>query len=83
MPQLIQSGEALKSAPGTVIVKFDQPFAYPPTVVIAPYYRGQNASVGSISTIDEITQEDFTVIGDNAAPNYFVNWVAVGEASGP
>ncbi len=80
MAQLIQSGEASKTAPSSLVIPFPKPFAHPPTVVISPYYRGQNAPVGSISTIDEITQEDFTVIGQNAAPNFFVAWVAVGEA---
>lgn len=79
MAQLIQSGEANKSAQGSLVIPFERPFATPPTVVISPYYRGQNNQVGSIETLDEITQEDFTVVSDNAAPNYFVTWVAVGE----
>ncbi len=80
MAQLIQSGKANKRSPGKLVISFDQPYPTPPTVVISPYLREQGVAVGHIETIDEITVGDFTVVSNNNAGNYFITWIAIGDA---
>ena len=79
MSQLIQSGESNKTNTGKHVIPFQRPYAVPPTVVISPYFRGEGRQVANVITIDEITQEDFTVVGESSGANYFVSWIAVGR----
>lgn len=76
---VIDSGSALKNRTGPLRIRFNRRFSRVPTVVVAPFWRGQNAQVAFIETITDVTTTGFTVVSDNAANNYFVNWIAVSQ----
>lgn len=73
---VIDSGSALKNQVGALRIEFNRRFPRVPTVVVSPFWRGQNAQVGFVETITSVTTTGFTVVSNNAAPNYFVNWIA-------
>ncbi len=81
MSQFIQTGSVNKEG-ASVTVNFPTPYAVPPTVLISPFYKDSSGGVGFIPTITEITQQNFTVTSSNAASNYFVNWLAIGQKLG-
>jgi hypothetical protein len=72
------SGIANKSAGGPLRVYFPQAFKSAPDVVISPWWNDQNAGVGAIDTVTNVTPTYFELTSHNAAQNYFVNWMAVG-----
>jgi hypothetical protein len=72
------SGIANKPASGLLRVYFPQAFKSAPDVVISPWWNDQNAGVGSIDTVTNVTPSYFELTSANAAHNYFVNWMAVG-----
>lgn len=74
---VIDSGSAQKNRTGSLRIRFNRRFSRVPTVVVSPFWRGQNAQVAFIETITDVTTSGFTVVSDNAANNYFVNWIAV------
>ena len=76
---VIDSGSALKNRTGALRIRFNRRFNRVPTVVVTPFWRGQNAQVAFIETITDVTTTGFTVVSDNAANNYFVNWIAVSQ----
>jgi len=77
LPFLIQSGKVLKKNPGMLSVNFPRPFSTAPNVVVSPFWENQDMEVGHDETIDSITTHGFTLASKNAAPNYYVNWIAV------
>lgn len=77
---LILAGQVNKPNPGPVQVNFFQPFERTPIVVLTSVFLMQTFPVTNIETLIEITPEGFTFTSPNAAPNYFVNWVAVSQA---
>lgn len=78
MSQLTQTGSINKEDASEPVI-FDHAYALPPVVLISPFYKGSATGVGYVPTITEITQQGFTVTGQNMAPNYYVNWLAVGQ----
>jgi len=76
---VIDSGSAQKNRTGALRVRFNRRFSRVPTVVVTPFWRGQNSQVAFIETITDVTTSGFTVVSDNAANNYFVNWIAVAQ----
>lgn len=76
---IIDSGVALKNRTGRLRVQFTKNFTRPPIVVISPFWRGQGSQIGYVETIDSVTRNNFTVVSNNAAENYFINWIAIQE----
>lgn len=77
--QLLQSGITNKTGGGKHRVYFSQAFKTPPTVALSPWWNDANSQVGSIETLVKVTTYYFEFISNNAATNYFVNWVAIGS----
>jgi hypothetical protein len=75
----IEAGRALKASAGRLTILFSTPFIEQPQVIVSPFWEGQNAEVGHDETISVIDNQSFTVVSGNAAPNYFVNYIAVGR----
>lgn len=71
----VQAGSALKNST-TITINFHTPFATVPIVVISPFWQGSAGGVGVSETITAISTAQFTVASGNAAPNYYVNWIA-------
>jgi hypothetical protein len=76
MPVLteIQTGTALKTIAGQIPVTFTRAFASPPTVVLTPVFSG---TVSAVDTVLNVTESGFYITSPNAAPDYYVNWIAV------
>lgn len=79
MTQLIQAGSKAKSGPGKLTIDFPKQFIKIPIVVVSSFWQNQGAQVTNIEIIDTVSHENFTIVSDNAASTYFVNWVAIGE----
>jgi hypothetical protein len=77
----IQHGKHLKTQ-ATATIPFPHPFHHIPTVVVAPHYQFQGDEVGHAETIDGISPVEFTVVSGNAAPNYYVQWIAISNEEG-
>lgn len=77
---IIDAGSALKNRTGELRIRFNRRFSRTPIVVVSPRWQGQNAQVSFVETISDVTTSGFTVVSDNAAGNYFVNWIAVQPA---
>jgi len=76
---VIDSGSALKNRTGPLRIRFNRRFSRVPTVVVAPFWQGQNTQVSFVETITDVTTSGFTVVSNNAANNYYVNWIAVSQ----
>lgn len=74
----LTSGIANKPGSGPLRVYFPQAFNSTPNVVISPWWNDQNAGVGAVDTITNVTPTYFELTSPNAAQNYFVNWMAAG-----
>jgi hypothetical protein len=72
----IQHGKHLKTE-STATIPFPHPFQHVPTVVVSSHWQNQGSEVGHTETIDTITPVEFTVVSGNAAPNYFIQWIAI------
>jgi hypothetical protein len=79
MAQAIERGIANKTSVGKLTIRFTTPFNNIPGVVVSPYWKGQGEQVGDSETIMAVTRRNFTVVSGNAANNYFVSWIAVGQ----
>lgn len=53
-----------------------------PVVLVSPYWVGAGSNVGNAETVDTISDDRFTLYSGNAASNYNVNWIALGERDG-
>lgn len=76
---VIDSGSALKNRTGALRIRFNRRFSRVPTVVVSPFWQGQNAQVAFVDTITDVTTTGFTVVSDNAANNFYINWIAVSQ----
>lgn len=76
----IASGTLNKQGP-VITIPFNTTFSATPIVVISPFYEG-GGEVGHTETITEIDTDRFQVTGGNAAPNYYINWIAVDQTNG-
>ncbi|MES2554930.1 MAG: H-type lectin domain-containing protein [Bacteroidota bacterium] len=76
--QTLQNGIVNKLGT-TQRVYFTKPFANPPIVMISPWWNDANQGVGLVETVTMVTNTYFEITSGNMAPNYFVNWVAVGN----
>ncbi len=74
---IVDAGTALKNRPGELRIRFSRNFPSPPVVVVSPFWRGQGSQVGYVETINSVSRNGFTVVSNNAANNYYVNWIAV------
>jgi hypothetical protein len=72
-----QTGSALKNVLGTMTINFPKSFSQIPTVCISPFYQGSGSAVGFVETISSVSLESFTVVSNNSAANYYVNWIAI------
>ncbi len=77
--QLIQSGSALKVSQGNLTINFPTSFSNIPIVVVSSYWINRSMSVSHIETIVSINNSGFVVSSDNAASDYYVNWIAIGN----
>lgn len=76
----IQHGKHLKNSGQTEIeITFPTPFTKVPNVVIASHWENEHDGVGNAETIDQISTRSFSVVSNNGAPNYFVQWIAVAD----
>lgn len=73
-----QTGLALKNQQGKVMVRFQVPFATTPTVVLTPYWKNRASAAAFPETLDSVSREGFTIASNNAAPDYYVSWMAYG-----
>jgi hypothetical protein len=78
MAQRIQSGSSLKNS-ASVDIYFPVRYIGRPTVIISSRWEGSAGGVGHVDTITDIDNDRFRVVSGNRAPNYFVEWVAIGE----
>jgi hypothetical protein len=72
---LIQGGWAIKNQIDLQI-NFSTVFGGIPAVVVTSEW--QNAGVGYVETIYGVNSAGFRVHSGNKAPNYYVNWMAIG-----
>ena len=77
----IQFGYARKTE-ARGLVNFARRFHDPPTVVITPFWEDAGREVGHAETIGRVTTEGFVLYSNNAAPNYYVSWIAIGYIGG-
>ena len=75
----IETGTYNKTGSGIYRVYFQSPFTTAPIVFLSPWWNGTQGTLGSIETLLDVTAEYFDAISGNAAPNYFVNWMAFGN----
>lgn len=75
----IETGTYNKTGSEIYRVYFQSPFSAPPVVFLSSWWNGTQGNLGSIETLLDVTIEYFDAISDNAASNYFVNWVAFGN----
>ncbi|MCH7794753.1 MAG: hypothetical protein IH900_06410 [Proteobacteria bacterium] len=61
---------------------FEPAFSSTPVVLLTPYWKGQNAAVGSVPTLTKISPNAATVISGNQATNYYVNVLAIDAGAG-
>jgi hypothetical protein len=74
------AGRHQKPTPGPLVIEItDSPFAAAPFVTISPFWNGAGGAVGSIDTITDIQPDAFTVTSQNAAQNFYIDWIAVGK----
>lgn len=73
----VQVGSVNKTGGGMLRVYFPNSWSSPPLVFLSPWWNDQNAGVGYIETVSNVTADYFELVSGNAAPNYFVNWMAV------
>jgi len=74
---IIETGTTLKNRPGRLRIQFTKNFTRPPVVIVTPFWQGQNSQVSFIETIDSVNRNGFTVVSNNAADNYYINWIAI------
>jgi hypothetical protein len=74
--QVVVAGKWRKAAAGVADIPFGHTFAEPPIVVISPLWV---EPVAATETITKIEADKFQVVSANAAPNYFVSWIAIGK----
>jgi hypothetical protein len=53
-------------------------FAAPPTVVVSPFWEGENRGVGHAETLNWVEPHMLMLTAGNGAPNYFVSMLAIG-----
>jgi hypothetical protein len=76
MAQLIQTAMVNKTSVGELIIHFEKEFKDAPTVVVTPVWRQE---VGYSEIIKDSSSTQFTVVSKNAAAEYHVSWIAIGE----
>ena len=71
-------GKWKKPAIGPIDIPFNYSFkdVNSIVVVVSPNYR---SGVGGIETISSVQSDRFQVTSGNAAPEYFVSWMATGK----
>lgn len=74
----MQAGVAQKGL-AEITVEFEKSFVHAPVVVITPAWI---AGVGAAETLHSVTRDSFTLFSGDAAPDYYVHWIAVGEIEG-
>ena len=74
----VESGTYNKTGSGIYRVYFQSPFVKPPVVFLSPWWNQTQPTLGWIETVVDVTNEYFDAISGNAAPAYFVNWMAFG-----
>ena len=72
----MQMGRVPKAS-ATAYVDFEHNFTSNPAVVVNAVWP--NGGVGHAETLQQVDTRGFSLISGNAAHNYFVNWVAIGE----
>jgi len=77
--RIIETGTTLKNRTGRLRIQFRRNFTRVPVVVISPFWRGQGSQVGYVETIESVDRNGFTVVSNNAADNYYINWIAIQE----
>lgn len=74
---VIDAGTAVKKRTGELSIRFNRRFSSPPTVIVTSYWPGRNLEVGHVETVSRVNRNGFSVVSDNAADDYYVNWVAI------
>lgn len=78
MAQRVQSRRVVKNSQ-LITITFPAQVNGTPVVVVSSHWDGANSQVNNIETILDIDNDKFKVISNNAAPNSYINWVAVGD----
>jgi len=63
-------------------IDYARPFDVPPRVVVTPFWEGGRSEVNHAETLGHVGADHFVVFSNNAAPNYYVSWLAIGYARG-
>lgn len=71
-----------KAAKGSVTVRMQPGFTTIPVVILTPYWFKGPKAVTSIETLTNVTGKEFTFTSDNADPDYYVMWMAIGLGGG-
>lgn len=77
----IQAGVVPKPQPA-LTVRFPVPFTHPPAVIVSPEWTAVTQVV-AIPTIHNVSTTSFTMNSVDAAPDYYINWLAIGNIGEP
>jgi hypothetical protein len=75
---IIQRGLVNKTSGIGITITFPQAFSAQPTVVVTPYWFNRAAAVGSVETLNLISNINFSVYSNNAGADYWIEWIAIG-----
>jgi hypothetical protein len=74
-----KAGRLQKPNSGPLVIPFGFTFASAPFVTISPFWSGSREAVGTIYTITDIQPDAFTVTSGNFGPNFYIDWIALGN----
>lgn len=77
----LQTQSVLKNTSGSQTVTFTEAYTTPPVVILTPYSKGSTVPVDCVLTITEITTTSCTFTSIDAASNYYVNVLSIGDNS--
>jgi hypothetical protein len=53
-------------------------FGSDPIVTVTPFWKGASSQVGFVETVTEAASDHFKLVSQNADPNYYISWIAIG-----
>jgi len=68
-----------KTVQGTITVPFGMTFKTAPVVVVSQVWIG-GRSLSAPEAVTAVSVDQFSDTSDSAAGDYFVSWIAIGEA---
>lgn len=79
---LIQFDKYLKSSGAFHIIGLPIPYARNPAALISAFWNNVESAVGHAETLNGLQAEAVSIGSNNAAEDYFVNWMTIGEKEG-